>query len=343
MSRRPKANADTGKPKQAVKGARGSGNAEKAGNKRREKREIFPDVTSRDVDIFKIVSSGIHTAAQIKVELGKFVSKYPKAPDDKGDRLSRVISWFALRRRLSKLGRDGYFESKKYPYKKDKRDNNSTSGIKACYVLGEAGEEYLIKNHSYNPKHIRRNLPHKKHLSHEFQVVSIVKTIKREGNSLGYSYDMEDEDYLKGRTRGAKKGIPYPDLHVRLSFKMGRDIVSRNVAIELDNGSTHPRHVAEKARILYDREKWLNIFLCPNSERIETLRAGFADYIEEQKARAKDAFQREDLDKHYLRSFFATTYEFFEKAFLGTTWKMIGDREAVIVPQDYKAPVKKTP
>jgi hypothetical protein len=234
----------------------------------------------------------------------------------------------ALKVRLSKLMREGYVTSRLYPEKHGK-------GAYALYVLAPFAVELLVQDHGFNPKHIRAALPNKYAVSHELQVVDIVKTIKREGGRLGYQYDIEDENYLKGESRGAKKNMPYPDLHVRLFFKVGKEVDIKNFAVELDNGTMKVEVVAEKARRIYEGKKWISMFICPNSQRIAKLRAGFAQYIEGEKEKTEDEEGREDIDKLYLRSFFATSYEFHENGFLKTKWLAIEGGSATVVPEDY--------
>ena len=304
----------------------------KARRKKKKKRPKtpMPFVTARDSDIFKILSSGVHTAAHIKHELRKFVAKNPKAADDKGDGFKRDISMRALRNRLYVLKKGNYIRSKLYPDAHGK-------GIYAGFVLGPAGKDYLIEKLNYKGKHIRDNLPSRDHMAHEAQVVSIVETVKREGNRLGYGYDIEDENYLKRESGGAKKKMPYPDLHVTMAFRTEKEIQRRQLAIELDNGRQPAMSVAEKAFRTYEMRKWLTIILCPNPARIDKLRAALARYIEKEMPATKDPRKRVELEKLALRVFFATTYEFIENAFLNTAWLMVGERKAVFVPGNYSA------
>ncbi len=288
----------------------------------------MPIITPRDVDIFRTLASGPATSFQIRMDLRKFMTKDPGRNYSKGDVDSRDMSADALKVRLSKLMREGYVASRLYPEKHGK-------GAYALYVLAPLAVELLVQDHNFNPKHIRTALPNKYAVSHELQVVDIVKTIKREGGRLGYQYDIEDENYLKGESRGAKKNMPYPDLHVRLFFKVGKEVDIKNFAVELDNGTMKVEVVAEKARRVYEGKKWISMFICPNSQRIAKLRAGFARYIESEKENKVDEESKEEIDKLYLRSFFATSYEFHENGFLKTKWLAIEGGNATVVPDDY--------
>lgn len=302
-------------------------------SKKAKKRTPMPAITPRDADIFRILSSGVHTSVQIRHELKKFVAKNPKAADDKGDGYDRKMSEKALSVRLSILMEADYIASKLYPA-------NGGTGVEAGYVLSTEGKTYLTEDLHYDEKHIRDALPKKEHRSHEFQLVSVVDTIKREGNTLGYTYDMEDENYLKKITKGAQKKVPYPDLHVMTEFRIGNTLVSRNLAIEIDNGSTKPRLVAEKAHNLYAQKKWLTVFLCTASTRINKLRAAFAEYTEERKAQANDPMMKDEIDKMYGRVFYGITYEFLTKGLLNTTWTMVKGGAAVLIPTAYTAKKK---
>ena len=294
----------------------------------------MPVITPRDVDIFRTLASGPTTSFQIRMDLRKFVSKDPGRNYAKGDVDSRDMSADALKVRLSKLMREGYVASRLYAEKHGK-------GAYALYVLAPPAIELLVQHHGFNPKHIRAALPNKYTVAHELQVVDIVKTIKREGGRLGYQYDIEDENYLKGESRGAKKNMPYPDLHVRLFFKIGKEVDIKNFAVELDNGTMKVEVVAEKARRIYEQKKWISMFVCPNSQRIARLRAGFAQYIESEKERTEDEESREEIDRLYLRSFFTTSYEFHENGFLKTKWLAIEGGSATVVPDDYREPSRK--
>lgn len=289
----------------------------------------MPVITPRDVDIFRTLASGPMTSFQIRADLRKFVSKDPGRSDNRGDGYSRDMSADALKVRLSKLMREGYVTSRLYADREGK-------GVHALYVLAAPAIELLVQHHGFNPKHIRAALPNKYTVAHELQVVDIVKTIKREGGRLGYQYDIEDENYQKRETQGTKKNMPYPDLHVKLLFKIGREVDIKNFAVELDNGTISERVVAERARTIYEKKKWISMVLCPNSQRIAKLRAGFAMYIESEKEGAQDEESREELDKLYLRSFFATTYEFHENGFLKTKWLTIEGGSATVIPGDYR-------
>lgn len=305
--------------------------------KRRKKKSKTPKnpmpfVTPRDADILKILSSGVHTAPQIRHELRKFVAKNPKAADDKGDGFVRDMSMKALQIRICRLKKGKYIASKLYPEINGK-------GTFAGYVVGSAGKNYLINVLKYNPKHVRDNLPPRDHMSHELQIVSIVEAIKREGARGGFKYDIEDEDWLKMETGGAQKDVPYPDLYVRLTFDAGGKPEKRHLAFELDNGATHPRVVAEKAHRMYEynNRRWLNAILCPNPARIDQIRAAFVQYIKEEKAKTRDARVSQELDKLYNRAFFTTTYGFLEKGIINTHWQKIVEGTLTAVPEGFES------
>ena len=291
--------------------------------------DAMPVITPRDVDIFRTLASGPMTSFQIRMDLRKFVSKDPGKNFNKGDVYSRDMSADALKVRLSKLMREGYVTSGLYADRDGK-------GVHALYILAHPAIELLVQQHGFTPKHIRAALPNKYTVAHELQVVDIVKTIKREGGRLGYQYDIEDENYLKKETQGAKRNMPYPDLHVKLFFKIGKEVDIKNFAVELDNGTMSEKVVAEKARKIYDEKKWISMIICPNSQRIAKLRAGFAQYIESEREGTEDEESRQEIDKLYLRSFFATSYEFHENGFLKTKWLSIEGGSATVVPDDYK-------
>ncbi len=296
-----------------------------AKRKKKKKKRILTFATSRDIDIFRTLASGPAARDQIRNDLKQFPSREEGTYDDKETGYSRNMSDGALIGRLSKLKRGGYIISRIYPRSKD-------NGMGALYVLAPRAIQILAEKHGFNPEHIRNVLPSKDTLSHELQVVSIVKTIKREAGRLIYEYDMKDRNYLMEESQGSKN-MHYPDLYVGLTYNAGKEVRIKNMAVTLDNGQTKPHIVAAKARALYDSNKWLSMIICPDSARIDVLRAGFTKYIEAQKEKVDDAERKEEIHKLYYRVFFTTTYNFCEKGFLETKWLMVEEGGiATVVP-----------
>ena len=295
-------------------------------NGKKKKKRVMPFIQSRDVDIFRTMSSGPSTSAQIRNDLKKFPSRKEGNLDDKETDYSRDMSYNALTIRLSRLKRGNYIASDLYL-----RDDGRSE---ALYVLTPRAIDILVGKHGFNPKHIRNILPSQETASHELQVVSIVKTIKRDGGKLHYRYDIEDENYLKQKTQGAKKNVFYPDLYVKLSYDYKGTSPTRNLAVELDNGTMKPHLVAAKAHAINKANNWPSMFICPNPKRIDILRDGFAKYIESEAEKMFDEESKEEIRKLYGRVFFTTTYNFFEKGFLRTKWLMINEGETADVIPD---------
>jgi hypothetical protein len=297
----------------------------------------MPIATPRDLDIFRILASGPMAAPQIRHELTKFHAKDPKKKDDKGDGYARIMTQDALKMRMCRLRKDGYIVSRIYPEKHGK-------GTFALYALTPRSIEVLVQEHGFNCKHIRATLPSKETVVHELQVVDIVKTIKRDGGKLRYEYDIEDENFLKaraGESGEVRKRLPYPDLHVTLYFKVGRETEVKNFAVELDNATILESRVCDRAHRLYVAKKWITMVICPQRERINKLRTAFGLYIEEQKKKLKHDAEKAEMDKFYWRTFFTTTYDFHDKGFLNTTWMTIeGGTPAIVAPSDFKGNTK---
>ena len=77
-------------------------------NGKKKKKRVMPFIQSRDVDIFRTMSSGPSTSAQIRNDLKKFPSRKEGNLDDKETDYSRDMSYNALTIRLSKLKRGNY-------------------------------------------------------------------------------------------------------------------------------------------------------------------------------------------------------------------------------------------
>ena len=193
--------------------------------KNRKKKRVMPFIHSRDVDIFRTMASGPVTSAQIRNDLKKFPARREENMDDKETDYKRDMSYGSLMKRICILKGGGYIISDLYL--------NDDGHAQALYVLAPRAIAILVGKYGVSPNQIRNILPSQETASHGLQVVSIVKTIKRDGAKLHYRYVIEDENYLKQKTQGAKKNVFYPDLYVKLSFDYKGTSPTRNLAVEL--------------------------------------------------------------------------------------------------------------
>ncbi len=278
-------------------------------------------ITSRDMDIFRVLSSGPMTAEQIISELKRVIAKNPEDDTDGKKKTKHDMSYAAFQIRISKLKKDGYIASRIYCDRHGK-------GVHALYALTPHSAAILIERESWDARRIRYTLPNKWTVAHEMQVVAVVKAIKRESAKVIYDFSMEDENSLKSASKGAKKRMPYPDLFIRFTFQQKDKVRQKSLGIEIDNGTLDERLVAAKAHTLWVKNRWMSFIICTHTRRIEKLREHFSRYIESEKKHAKKNEVFKSLDDLYERVYFGTFESFVRGGFVGTKWITIRDGEA---------------
>ena len=272
--------------------------------------------TERDIQIFAILASGPRSFKDIQVGLQKHCGRDVSKTEDKREGWNYNMTDTALKTRLSRLRKDGFIKSARY------RDEIK-DGIPSYYVLGEKAKDLLVSSYGYKPTYIRNTLPDKKLLSHELLVVEAVKTVKAESAKLAYEMDMEDENYLKARARGAKKYHAYPDVHFVLMFETPAGTVIKDIALEIDNGTMDPALIVEKTRKLFDKSfkaKCTTHILSRTRERVEQLIGAFSRYAQMKETFANTADDRKIIEIFKKRVAFATVGDFCVKGFVNTNW-----------------------
>lgn len=282
------------------------------------------DITSRDLNIFRILSSGPAQLGFIQQQLELFKrgkrSRMPADdPDDpESDRTemtekheikSRQI--YLARRvlvvRLSQLKKSGLIASRRYRAMTGR-------GIFTLYSLTPTSRDVLVLD-GYAREHIRITLPHKYGVTHELAVSDIVRAIKREAGAVHYGFSIKDENALRSESKN-RRGR-FPDLLVTISIPRRQEAPLKKVlALEFDNSTEDPDYVVAKARGLAQKKKLPSLILCREPQRIERLRRKF------------DELAKEDLR---LMVFFSLLNDFTSKGFVGTKWLTIDGRAAEVI------------
>lgn len=298
----------------------------------------MPYITERDKDIFRYLSSGPATIAQIaryvNISLKK---KYQKAEHE--NKAGKYIDGYqSTLQRLWILKKAGYLQSARYP-------NRSGKGAESLYALKERAIEVLVAQ-GYSSETIRAFLPSPYHVAHELEVTDIIRVIKKESYKSNYDVKIVDENNLK--RMAIKEGVykAYPDLAVALTLGGGKTV---HIAVEIDNGSFLPRDMVEKLRyismpfvdfkpkkgtpqdILDRMAKAVRpVFnICTQQKRIDELRMAFAKKYDPLNLaiQSKDAHEFETLKKHI---FFGLLYDISSKGILGSRFISIGGTPAEI-------------
>jgi hypothetical protein len=288
-------------------------------------------ITPRDIDIFKTLVSGPSTFKHILQELNSMGRRDPKSEDDRGESYGRKTTTAALKVRLLKLGRQGYITSRRYW-------DRQKGGVIALYVLGHPALEELVSSHGYKVNHIRNMLPSPDKGTHEMLVTSLVRAVRREALRNDFDLDYEDENWLKSTLGGPKKGMSYPDLYVKLVFKMGGGLRhAAHLGLEIDNLSMSHRRMFDKARYIFQERKWYNMILSNKRIRCDSLQQSFFKYVDQEIRRASKMGKQGSPENLYRCAYFTTTGNFITKGILSTKWLTIGGTEMEIIPANAEA------
>jgi hypothetical protein len=221
------------------------------------KKQASVHISERDVDIFRVLSSGC-TALPTLLSVMKKRNEY------------RNLTRSGLIVRLCRLRKAGYIESGRY-------QNRNGAGWFTLYSLkvdkrkkNAPAVEILVKN-GYARERVRTGLPSAHTVSHEIAVTETIRAIKRESAKAQYSFSILDESTLKVFAVGPKPNKVFPDLLVKLTFEVSGEQKTKTIAIEFDNGTRHAMNVLEKTKAL-NRP---TLILCNITERINTLRRVF--------------------------------------------------------------------
>lgn len=267
--------------------------------------------TDRDIDIYRILSSGPATREFLYDAYRKSVLKIKTdnlaESNEKQTKTKIGKSGFFLR--LWLLKKNGYLKSQQY----SRRDRK---GFFALYALTQTSSDILCEHAGYRVETIRMGLPPDSRVSHDLQVSDTVRAIKREGGRFPYDYFIVDEDWQ--RKTAQKKRQAFSDLLVLVRLDIKGKETKSSFHIEIDNNTIAPIYVKEKVRKMTNP----TLILCTTSRRKEILQFLFKhDYdiavgLEEidktpdkniKKVNSKkDKYQ----DKNLKNVFFALTSDF---------------------------------
>jgi hypothetical protein len=282
------------------------------------------DITPRDMNIFRILSSGPAQLGFIQQQLQIFKRGrrsrrpaedsrdsdiHPADPQQKHEEKSRQI--YLARRvlvvRLSQLRKSGLISSKRYRAMKG-------LGVFTLYSLTPTSCSILVQD-GYAREHIRMVLPHKYGVTHELAVSDIVRSIKREAGTVHYGFSIKDENTLRSESKN-RRGR-FPDLLVTIYVPRRQEPPLKKVlALEFDNDTEDPDYVVAKARGLARKKKLPSLILCNEPKRIEKLRRKFDELADENLRRMV---------------FFSLLSDFTSKGFVGTKWLTIDGRAAEVI------------
>ena len=205
-------------------------------------------VTERDVDIFRVLSSGPTTFDQL---YGTMLRK------------QLFFKPQALRKRLHILMTAHYLASRVY--------HSRNGGHRySLYALTDQSAGVLVES-GYDYHWIRKALPDEYRVTHELAVTEVVRAIKREAGQIDYDVSIRDEMSLKEEKTRRKK-TTYPDLLVSIRIVVNKRVTKQEIAIEVDNSTIPPYRVVEKARKLGH----MTVYLCMTTQRIDALRRAFS-------------------------------------------------------------------
>lgn len=282
------------------------------------------DVTARDLNIFRILSSGPAQIGFIQQQLELFKrgrrSRRPMEDQDDTDSDSADMAEkheakshqiYLARRvlivRLSQLKKSGLISTRRYRAMTGR-------GIFTLYSLTPTSRDILVQD-GYSREHIRMILPHKYGVTHELAVSEIVRSIKREAGTVHYGFSIKDENTLRSESKN-RRGR-FPDLLVTLFVPRRQEAPLKKVlAMEFDNSTEDPDYLVAKAQGLAVKERLPSLILCRENQRIEKLRRRF------------DELAGKELR---LMVFFSLLSDFTSKGFVGTKWLTIDGRAAEVI------------
>jgi hypothetical protein len=287
-------------------------------------------VTDRDIDIFKTLVNGPCTLKQIHYELNSMGRRDQKSDDDRGDAYGRKSTKTAVEKRLSRLRKGGYIVSRSYL-------DTKNGGVVALHVLGQPALQELVVGHGFKVNHIRNMLPSPERAAHDLMVTSLVKAVRAEAARSGFEVDYEDENWLKSTLGGPRKGMSYPDLYVKLTFKVSGGLKRvAHIGLEIDNLTMSHRRMFQKAKYIFQERQWHNMILSNKRIRCDNLRQSFYSYVEREiHTSAKiGRMGKGNPESLYRCAYFATIGSFISKGFLSTRWLTIGGTEMEVIPAE---------
>lgn len=282
-------------------------------------------ITSRDVHILKILSDGAATFKTIQSSLAAIRRKEPGIVN----KYSLQMSISALKHRLSELKRETYINSGRYQKIKER-------GVFSLYVVGDAGKNMLIRDHGFTDRQIRQVLPDRWKFVHELEHVAFRRTVREESTRLNYQYDIEDEEYLRGLWAG-KRGVPYPDTHLELKFRLPQLIKTVHLAVEIDNNTEPDWDLVEKIYQHIAHTKWNVFFLFTDGERKERVKNKFNIDLGKKISNAQTLDDQQAWKRYLSKVIFATLNDFCTNGFLHCKQEAATGQPCLIFPREFSS------
>lgn len=223
----------------------------------------------------------------------------------------------AVRVRIGKLAAAGYIETKRY---------NPGRGGLALYALTEDGARALYAD-GMDYDQIRKGLPHRYGISHEMEVVSVLRGLERESREIRYALKWRDEKSLRAANRGIGRGVAYPDIRAQISIDM-KSQGTKNVTLnfEIDNNTIPPAIVYEKIA----KHNAATLLLCTVQKRINELKA----YIQSQE-NPNPKLHDKRFDHVFKIALFCLQADFIENGLLAADITNSAGQRAIIIPPQY--------
>jgi hypothetical protein len=279
-------------------------------------------IMDRDIDIFRILSSG---AAEMKYIYSLYQKSVLRIKDSNlaegsSDQAKKVKTGKAgFLRRLWVLQKKGYLKSRRYQIIRNQ-------GHFVLCGLTQNSSDILCEHSGYRPEGIRMSLPPASHVSHDFQVSDVVRAIKREGGRFPYEYLIIDE-YWQRKT-AFKKIQSFSDVFVILRLNSNGREINGKIHVEIDNNTIVPNYVREKVR----KMTLPTFILCTTKKRIEILQHNFKTAYDLAVPHSSDKrAENKNPDKNLINVFFALTSDFCASnggGFINTKFETIAGGKA---------------
>jgi DNA-binding PadR family transcriptional regulator len=223
------------------------------------------DIVPRDVFAFRELSSGPAVFQTVR----SWMREHGTIKDPAGIVRNRAsnISPGAVRKRLHRLSKDGWIQSRCY----------GNGG--ALYALTEKSQNYLVKFEKMDPSHIRAYLPSPRMVSHELEVTEVVRRLKKDALMLHAELKIADERklrsckmaQLKPASRMSNPEDVFPDLHVLFSYYQNDERTNKHFSMDIDNATIPAEKVAMKLERVTELWKWPPVLLCTLQCRIDDI------------------------------------------------------------------------
>jgi len=160
-----------------------------------------------------------------------------RKPGDQDKYVSRQM----FERAMKKLENRGYL--RRYEFSPP---NLSVKNAITCYVLTEAGVNFVCNEFAMERDFVRCAIPKNSEYKHELLVSDVIRILHKEAfENKAYKIDYIYDDRMMKRQAPPRKGLFYPDLRVRIVSKLRPGITFN---IEVDAGEKGRGYWLQKMR-----------------------------------------------------------------------------------------------